>query len=164
MASKVSIADVPDDELLGRHVLLRVDFNVPLVESSAGVEVGDTARIEATIPTIQYLLDSGARVVICSHLGRPRGKYEQPLSLKPVADVLNQLLGNDEVAVPLLPDCVGPEVRVAINNLPDGCAVLLENVRFHPGEAVNDDAFAQQLAEGFDTFVNEAFGSSHRGT
>jgi phosphoglycerate kinase len=162
MTSKVVITEVPADKLLGVHVLLRVDFNVPLVESSAGVKVGDTSRIEATVPTIRYLMECGARLVICSHLGRPRGKYQHALSMRPVADVLNQLLGGN-VVVPLLPDCVGPDVRVAVDNLTDGCAVLLENLRFHQEEVDSDDGFAQQLAEGISIYVNDAFGSSHRG-
>ena len=149
--SKRTIRDVDPS---GKKVLVRVDFNVPL----AGGEVADDTRIQAALPTIRALLDRGAAIGLCSHLGRPKGP-DPKLSLKPVARRLGELLGRD---VPLLPDSVGTAVREAIAKLRPGDVVLLENVRFHPEEEKNDPAFAKELVNGFDLYVNDAFGAAHR--
>jgi phosphoglycerate kinase len=139
----------------GKRVLVRVDFNVP--QDDAG-RITDDRRIQAALPTIRYLLDHDAKVILVSHLGRPKG-VDPKWSLKPVAERLSELLGRP---VPLAPDCVGPEAEAAINALKPGEALLLENVRFHPEEEKNDPAFARQLAANADLFVNDAFGAAHR--
>ena len=138
----------------GKKVLVRVDFNVPLDKGS----VADDTRIAAALPTIKALLDRGAAVALCSHLGRPKDR-DASLSLRSVAERLSSLLGKN---IPLLPDCVGPQVRAAVAKLRRGDVVLLENVRFHPEEEKNDPAFAKELAAGFDLYVNDAFGAAHR--
>ncbi|HEY8535186.1 MAG TPA: phosphoglycerate kinase [Vicinamibacterales bacterium] len=150
---KLSIADL---DLAGKKVFIRVDFNVPIKN---GV-IGDDTRIRASLPTIQYALERGATVVLASHLGRPKGKPAPEYSLQPVAGRLSELLGRPVV---FAPDCVGPEAQKAIAEAhAGGKVVLLENVRFHAGEEKNDPAFAAQLAEGIDLYVNDAFGSAHR--
>jgi len=141
-------------EVSGRRVLVRVDFNVPL---EAG-EVADDSRIRACLPTINYLRERGARVVLCSHLGRPRGR-DPGLSLKPVARRLSELLG---APVPLAPDCVGEEVIRLVEELKPGGVLLLENLRFHPEEEKNDEGFARELARLADVYINDAFAVSHR--
>lgn len=150
--AKLSIRDV---ELQGKRVFLRVDFNVPL----EGGQVVEAWRIEAALPTIRYALDRGARVVLASHLGRPKGKRDPKYSLQPVARKLAELLGQD---VPLAPDCIGAEVMALVDRLAEGRALLLENLRFHPGEEQNDPEFARQLALLADLYVNDAFGAAHR--
>ena len=145
---------IRDVDPSGKKVLVRVDFNVPLEHG----KVADDTRISAALPTIKELLDRGASVALCSHLGRPKNR-EASLSLAPVAERLSSLLGKK---VRLLPDCVGPEVRAALAKLRRGEAVLLENVRFHPEEEKNDPVFAKELAAGFDLYVNDAFGAAHR--
>ncbi len=149
---------VRDIDPRGKRVLVRVDFNVPQDESGA---ITDERRIRAALPTIRYLVDHGARVVLASHLGRPKGKPEdrQKYTLRPVAERLGRLLGKP---VPLAPDCVGPETQDAVNRLKDGDVLLLENVRFHPEEEQNDPGFARELASLADLYVNDAFGSAHR--
>jgi phosphoglycerate kinase len=139
----------------GKRVLVRVDFNVP--QDDAG-RITDDRRIQAALPTIRYLLDHDAKVILVSHLGRPKG-VDPKWSLRPVAERLSELLGRP---VPLAPDCVGPAAEAAINALKPGEALLLENVRFHPEEEKNDPAFAWQLAANADLFVNDAFGAAHR--
>ena len=154
--AKRTIRDVDPS---GKKVLLRVDLNVPLKASPRGGQaVADDTRIRAALPTITSLLERGAALALCSHLGRPR-KRDPGLSLAPVAAVLAELLGRP---VPLLPDCVGPDVRAAVVKLRRGEVVLLENVRFHPEEERNDPAFAKDLAAGYDLYVNDAFGAAHR--
>ncbi len=138
----------------GKRVLVRCDFNVPLEN---GV-ITDDRRIEGALPTIKRLIEQGAVVILASHLGRPKGITPE-FSLAPVAARLTELLGKD---VPLLPDCVGPEVEAAISAAKPGDVLLLENVRFHPEEEKNDPAFAAQLAALADVFVNDAFGTAHR--
>lgn len=145
---------VRDLDVHGKRVLVRCDFNVPLENG----EITDDRRITEALPTIKYLLENGASVVLASHLGRPKGVTPE-FSLKPVAARLTELLGKN---VPLLPDCVGPEVQAACEALKPGDVVLLENVRFHPEEEKNDPEFAKQLASLADLYVNDAFGTAHR--
>ena len=151
----MKLRTVQEAELAGRKVLLRADFNVPLSQG----KVADDFRIRAALPTIRWLVEKGARVAICSHLGRPKGKRVPELSLAPVAQRLGELLGRE---VPLLPDCIGPEVGRKVEELGEGELVLLENVRFHAGEEANDPEFARALATPFDLYVNDAFGTAHR--
>jgi phosphoglycerate kinase len=146
---------VRDVAVAGRRVLVRVDFNVPL----QGGRVTDDTRLRAALPTIRYLAEQGARVLLCSHLGRPAGGPDPRYSLAPVAARLGELLGR---AVPLVPDCVGPAAEAAARGLEPGQVVLLENVRFHPEEERNDPEFARRLAALADVYVNDAFGTAHR--
>jgi phosphoglycerate kinase len=145
---------VRDVEVGGRKVLVRADLNVPLEHG----EVADDTRIRESLPTIRFLLDGGAAVVICSHLGRPKGR-DASQSLEPVARRLSELLA---MPVAFLADCVGPSVSSAVKAAPPRSVTLLENLRFHPEEEQNDSEFARQLATGFDLFVNDAFGAAHR--
>jgi phosphoglycerate kinase len=146
---------VRDVDVHGKTVLVRCDFNVPL----DGAAITDDRRIVEALPTIQHLLSGGAGVVLCSHLGRPKGGPDPKFSLAPVAAHLSGLLGTE---VPLVPDCVGAEAIAAKSALAEGSVLLLENVRFHPEEEANDPTFAAALAEGCDLFVNDAFGTAHR--
>lgn len=150
---KKSINDVA---LNGRAVFMRVDFNVPLDETG---QITDDTRIRASLPSIRLAVEKGARLLLASHLGRPKGKPKPSMSLKPAAGRLAQLLGRP---VMMAPDCVGPEVANMRSGLKDGDVLMLENVRFHAEEEANDPAFSAQLAEGIDIFVNDAFGSAHR--
>ena len=149
--AKRTIADLDPAR---KRVLLRADLNVPL----ANGRVADDSRIRATLPTLRALLDGGAMVALCSHLGRPKGR-DDALSLSPVAERLSELLGR---RVSLAADCIGNEVAEEIEATPFGQAILLENVRFHPGEERNDPEFAKALAAPFDAYVNDAFGAAHR--
>jgi phosphoglycerate kinase len=142
-------------DLAGKRVFLRVDFNVPL----EGGRVAEDTRIRAVLPTIEHCLKAGASVILASHLGRPKGTVDPRYSLAPVAARLDELLGRP---VPLLPDCVGPEVEAAVAALKPGDTVLLENLRFHPGEEANDPEFARRLAALADVYVNDAFAAAHR--
>ncbi|MDO8880102.1 MAG: phosphoglycerate kinase [Coriobacteriia bacterium] len=146
---------VKDIEVHGKRVLVRVDFNVPLAEGA----VTDDTRIRAALPTIRYLIDHGARVIIASHLGRPKGEPDPQFSLKPVRRVLQRLIGRN---VAFSPDTVGPEAEEAVTRMIDGEILMLENVRFDPGEKSNDPAFAKALAALADIYVNDAFGAAHR--
>jgi phosphoglycerate kinase len=152
MFDKKTIRDVL---LTGQRVLVRVDFNVPLDEG----RVADDTRLLASIPTLKYLIENGASVVLCSHLGRPKGKIVSSLSLRPVAKRLSELLGQQ---VGFVEDCIGSEVRKAVDKLQAGEIIVLENTRFHPEEKANDPDFAAELASFADIFVNDAFGSAHR--
>jgi len=146
---------VQDLDCAGKRVLMRVDFNVPV----SGGAVTDDTRIVAALPTIRYLLQKRARIVLCSHLGRPKGGPDPKYSLKPVRERLTRLLRQD---VAWADDCVGPEAERAAMALQDGGALLLENLRFHPEEEKNDPAFAQALAKLGECYVNDAFGTAHR--
>ncbi|HVT14502.1 MAG TPA: phosphoglycerate kinase [Fimbriimonadaceae bacterium] len=146
---------VEDIDVSGKRVLLRCDFNVPL----DGAKITDDRRITEALPTIKYLLGHGASVILCSHLGRPKGGPAPEFSLRPVADRLTQLLGVD---VQLLPDCIGPEVEAYCQGMKPGDVALLENVRFHKEEEANDPGFAKQLAGLAEVYVNDAFGTAHR--
>jgi phosphoglycerate kinase len=152
---KLTLRDV---SVAGKRVLVRVDFNVPLDDSG---KITDDTRIRASMPTIYYLLENGAAVILMSHLGRPKGKPNPKYSLAPVAAHLQELLGA-ATPVKFAPDCVGPEVREMAHNLQTGEVLLLENLRFHPEEEANDSDFARQLADLADLYVDDAFGSSHR--
>jgi phosphoglycerate kinase len=146
---------VRDLDVRGRRVLVRCDFNVPL----DGGEVADATRIEASLPTILSLQARGARIVLMSHLGRPEGKKDPSMSLKPVARALSEKIGS---LVRLAPDCVGEETEKLVSQLRDGDILLLENLRFHKEETKNDPAFAKKVARLGDLYVNDAFGTAHR--
>ena len=150
-------ASIRDLDLSGKRVFIRVDFNVPLDKTEAGMKITSDKRIKASLPTIQYALEHGAAVILASHLGRPKGKPNAEMSLKPVAQRLEELLGRP---VKMAPDCVGPEVEAILPK--PGEVLLLENLRFHAEEEKNDPAFAKQLAKLCDIYINDAFGSAHR--
>src|ERR1700761_698825 len=156
---KLSIRDL---DLHGKRVFIRVDFNVPLSKDGA---ITDDTRIRETIPTIEYALRQRARVILASHLGRPKGKPVESMSLRPIVDRLRELLdgvlGPDE-NVGFAPDCVGDIAQEMADNLEPGQTLLLENLRFHAEEEKNDPHFAHQLANLCDVYVNDAFGSAHR--
>lgn len=152
MLNKLTVSDL---DMAGKRVLVRVDFNVPLQDG----EVADDSRIRAALPTIEYLRRQGARVILVSHLGRPKGQVVEELRMAPVARRLGELLG---CQVKTVPACIGPEVERAAAALADGDVLLLENVRFYPGEEKNDPEFARQLASIAEAFVNDAFGTAHR--
>jgi phosphoglycerate kinase len=151
--AKLSITDL---ELKAKRVFIRVDFNVPLDEDG---KITNDVRIRASLPTIQHALSKGARVLLASHLGRPKGKSNAKMSLKPVAAVLSGLLGKK---VQMASDCVGTEVLSQSRSLKDGDVLLLENLRFHAEEEANDVEFSKQLASLCDVYVNDAFGTAHR--
>ncbi len=154
MSDGIGKKTVRDIDVASKRVLVRADLNVPLVDGA----VGDETRIRESLPTIRYLVEQGARVIVCSHLGRPKG-HDAALSLAPVAARLGNLLGQE---VLLAADCVGNPARDAVEALAPGGVLLLENLRFHPEEEANDPAFAKQLAALADVFVNDAFGAAHR--
>ena len=151
--AKLSIDRV---DLAGKQVLVRVDFNVPLTE---GGEVADDSRIRAALPTIRYAVERKARVLLLSHLGRPKGKPVPSMSLRPAAARLSTLLG---APVAMAPDCIGPAVEGQAAALAPGAVLMLENCRFHPGDEANDEGFSRALARLCDLFVNDAFGAAHR--
>ncbi len=146
---------IKDVNLASKRVLVRCDFNVPLKDGA----VSDDSRIVAALPTIQHLVEQGAKVILCSHLGRPKGEKNAAFSLSPVAEDLAAKLGQP---VTFIEDCVGAEVEAEVNKLGDGEIALLENVRFYAGEEANDSEFAAALAQLADAFVNDAFGTAHR--
>ncbi len=152
MFNKKSVRDI---DVKGKRVLVRVDYNVPVKEG----KVGDDTRIRAAMPTLNYLLEHGAAVILCSHLGRPKGGPDAKYSLRPVAEYLGQLMGK---TVAFAEDCVGPAAEAAAKALQPGNVLLLENTRFHPGEEKNDLELAQQMASLADIYVNDAFGTAHR--
>jgi len=152
MFAKKTVKDV---DVRGKRVLVRVDFNVPLSEGS----VTDDTRVRAALPTIRFLVDHGARVILMSHLGRPKGEPDPKFSLRPVRRTLQRLVGRNVVFVD---ETVGPDATEAVGRMVDGEILMLENVRFNPGEKANDPQFARQLAELGDVYVNDAFGAAHR--
>lgn len=147
---------VKDIDVKGKRVLVRCDFNVPLDENQ---KITNDNRIVAALPTIKYLMEQGAKVVLCSHLGRPKGEFNMKYSLKPVADRLNELLGGK---VTFAADVIGDSAKAAVNALKPGECVLLENLRFHKEEEKNDKDFCEKLASFGDVYVNDAFGTAHR--
>ncbi|MFZ5597157.1 MAG: phosphoglycerate kinase [Bacillota bacterium] len=151
--NKKSVRDI---DVSGKRVLVRVDFNVPLDKSG---NVADDTRIRAALPTIRYLLEKGARVILVSHLGRPKGTFNERFSLKPVALYLEKLLGKK---VPLVEEALGDLPRNAVAGLQNGELLMLENIRFYAEEEKNDEKFARALADLADVFVNDAFGTAHR--
>jgi len=154
--AKKSVGSLGEDDLKGKRVFVRADFNVPLDKQ---LKITDDTRIRGAIPTIEYLVSKGAKVLLSSHLGRPKGGYEAKFSLAPIVPRLSELLGKP---VTLVPDCIGVSVGAAISKMADGDVALLENVRFYPEEEKNDEGFAKKLAANADVFVNDAFGTAHR--
>ena len=152
---KKSVAKLTEADLKGKRVFVRADFNVPLEKG----KITDDTRIRGAIPTIKYLSEKGAKVLLSSHLGRPKGGYEAKFSLAPITPRLSELLGKE---VKLVPDCIGMAVGKATSEMADGDVVLLENVRFYPEEEKNDKEFAKKLAANADIYVNDAFGTAHR--
>lgn len=150
---KLTIEDV---DIKGKRVFIRADFNVPLDNNMV---ITDDSRIRSTLPTINYAIDEGAKVILASHLGRPKGKVEPRFSLAPVAKRLQRLLNKE---VTFAPDCVGPQVEHLVAKMKEGDVLLLENLRFHPEEEKNDESFARALAKLADVYVNDAFGAAHR--
>ncbi len=150
---------IRDIELSGKRVLVRVDFNVPLEEKDGAMVVTDDTRIKETLPTLKALIEKGARIILASHLGRPKGQRDPKQSLKPAAAKLAEMLGKP---VAFADDCIGEEAKAKALALKDGDVLLLENVRFHAGEEKNDPALAKALADLAEVYVNDAFGSAHR--
>ncbi len=151
--AKLSIDDL---DLKGKHVLMRVDFNVPLTPD---LKVADDTRIRAALPSIKKVIDAGGMAILMSHLGRPKGQVKEEMRLRPAAVRLGELLGRE---VKMAPDCVGPEVEAMVAAMKPGDVLMLENLRFHKAETDNDPEFAKQLAKLGDVYVNDAFGSAHR--
>lgn len=150
---KLTINDV---QLRNQRVIIRADFNVPLDDS---LQITDDTRIRSTLPTINHVVDDGGKVILCSHLGRPKGKFDPKYSLAPVAKRLGRLLGKEVI---FAPDCIGHAVEALVAKMKPGDVMLLENLRFHPGEESNDDAFSKALAALGDVYINDAFGAAHR--
>ena len=148
---------VEDIEVKGRRVLLRADFNVPLNINTGAIS--DDSRIRASLPTIKYLIDHKAKIILCSHLGRPGGKVVESLRMAPIAQRLSQLIG---LPVSTASDCIGRKVESKVKTLKEGDILVLENLRFHPEEEANDANFARKLARLADIYVNDAFGTAHR--
>ena len=148
--------NIRDLDIKGKKVLIRVDFNVPLDEQ---LNITDDIRIRGVLPTLNYALDENAKVIICSHLGRPKGERQPQFSLAPAAKRLSRLLDKEVV---LAPDCIGPETKAIVEAMQPGSVVLLENLRFHAEEQQNDDGFASQLASLCDIYINDAFAVAHR--
>ena len=146
-----------DDVVLrDKRVIIRADFNVPLDDSH---QITDDTRIRSTLPTINRAIDDGAKVILCSHLGRPNGKFDSRYSLAPIAKRLGRLMGKD---ILFAPDCIGPAVEALVAKMKPGDVLLLENLRFHQGEEENDDTFSKALAALGDVYINDAFGAAHR--
>ena len=145
-----------DLTLSGKRVIIRADFNVPLDDS---LQITDDTRIRSTLPTINHVVDEGAKVILCSHLGRPNVKFDPKFSLAPIAKRLQRLLGKEVI---FAPDCIGPAVEGLVARMKPGDVMLLENLRFHAEEEKNDDAFSKSLASLADVYINDAFGAAHR--
>ena len=154
--AKKSIRDI---DVTGKRCLVRVDFNVPLDDKDGTMVITDDTRIKETLPTLTYLIEKGAKIILCSHLGRPKGQRDPKQSLKPVASRLSEMLGRP---VEFADDCVGADAKAQALALADGGVLLLENVRFHAGEEKNDADLAKQMADLAEIYVNDAFGSAHR--
>jgi phosphoglycerate kinase len=154
--SKKSIANLSENDLSGKRVLVRVDFNVPLDDS---LQITDDTRIRAALPTIQDLIKKGAKVILCSHFGRPKGQVNEKMRLTPAAKRLAELLGQEVI---ICNDCIGDGVTAQINAMSNGQVAMLENVRFYAEEEKNDPEFAKKLAANADVYVNDAFGTAHR--
>jgi len=155
--AKKSVKDMSVADLKGKKVLVRCDLNVPFEKGTS--KISDDTRIRASVATIKYLLDAGAKVAACSHLGRPKGGYEASASLAPCAARMGEYL---KAEVKLAPDCIGPSVEKLVGEMKDGQCIILENTRFYAEEEANDKAFTKKLAKPFDMFVNDAFGTAHR--
>ena len=154
--SKKTVASLTETDVAGKKVLVRADFNVPLDDNG---NITDDTRIRAALPTIKDLTGKGAKVILCSHMGRPKGEVKEGLRLTPVAKRLSELLGQE---VTKCDDCIGEEVTATVNGMSNGQVILLENLRFHSEETKNDPEFAKALASNADLYVNEAFGTAHR--
>jgi len=150
---------IDEIDIKGKRVLFRFDFNVPLVSLNGSFNIVDDSRIRAVLPSLNHALDEGAKVVITSHLGRPKGKIVPELSLAPIARRLSRLLGKE---VQMAGDCIGDGVRKLVAGMKPGCIALLENLRFHPEEEANADEFARELAGFGDVYIDDAFGNAHR--
>src|SRR5437870_7578704 len=147
---------IDETDLRNKRVIIRADFNVPLDHDH---QITDDTRIRSTLPTINRAVDEGAKVILCSHLGRPKGKPDPKLSLAPIAKRLQRLLGKEVI---FAPDCIGPAVETLVARMKPGDVLLLENLRFHPGEEKNDEDFSRALASLGDVYINDAFGAAHR--
>ena len=147
---------IEDVQLRGKRVIIRADYNVPLDDS---LQITDDTRIRSTLPTINRAVDEGAKVILCSHLGRPKGKFDPKFSLAPVAKRLQRLLGKEVI---FAPDCIGSAVEGLVAKMQPGDVMLLENLRFHPEEEKNEDGFSKALASLADVYINDAFGAAHR--
>jgi len=156
VGAKFNKKTIRDINVNHKRLLVRVDYNVPVDQDG---NISDDSRIRASLPTIKYLLDHHAKVILCSHFGRPKGKVVNSMRLTPVANRLSELLNKPVIA---LKDCVGPDVEKTVSQMKDKDIVLLENLRFHPEEEVNDPNFARSLAKLAELYVDDAFGSSHR--
>jgi phosphoglycerate kinase len=156
MARNNISVEIKDLQIKGKRVFIRADFNVPLDDN---LIITNDRRIRSTLPTINYAIDEGAKVILASHLGRPKGKVEPRFSLAPVAKRLQRLLNKEVV---FAPDCIGPQVEGMASRMKDGDVLLLENLRFHPGEEKNDESFAKALSRLADFYINDAFGAAHR--
>src|SRR5664279_3328107 len=150
---------VRDLNVRGKRVFMRVDYNVPLEEKDGKMVITDATRIVETLPTLKLLIEKGGKLILTAHMGRPKGKREATMSLKPVAAKLSELLGKP---VAFVDDCIGEKVEKAVAGMKNGDVTLLENVRYYNEEEANDPAFAEKLAKVADVYVNDAFGSAHR--
>src|ERR1035441_7834816 len=154
--AKVTVRDL---NVRGKRVFVRVDYNVPLEEKAGEMVINDATRIVETLPTLRLLIEQGAKLILAAHLGRPKGKREPSMSLRPVAAKLADLLG---CPVAFADDCIGPKVEQTVSMMKPGDVLLLENVRYYKEEEANDPAFAEKLAKVADVYVNDAFGAAHR--
>src|SRR6478752_10293947 len=154
--AKLSVRDL---NVTGKRVFVRVDYNVPLEEKDGQMVITDATRINETVPTLKLLIEKGAKIILAAHLGRPKGKKEPSMSLRPVAQKLADLIGRH---VAFADDCIGEKVEKTASVLQPGDVLLLENVRYYNEEEANDSAFAEKLARVAEVYVNDAFGAAHR--